>query len=240
MPGRAAGLTVAASALLTSFVLHAPPAAAHGPHGTRHTARPAASRTPHRLPTARPEPGDRAARPPTHRHPGRRTPPATPLAKLAPHPGATRRDPVPTGRPRPERISQPPHHPRPTERPVDAEDAVPPDPWQDLDRRPEDRRPEDQRLEDQRPDQDDQFQADEERPYRTGTVAPPAQPSQPTAPPAPASAVPSVSATGTADLSAASAARRSVGPALNILRLGTGLTLTGLGLGFMALRLRRR
>jgi hypothetical protein len=239
VPGRAAALTVAATALLTSFVLHAPHAAAHGPHAIRHTARPAASRTPHRLPTARHKPGHRPTRPAPHGHPAHHTPPAPPPPKPTRHPGATAtpRDPLPTRgprleriSPRPEHISRPSHHPRPTERPGDAEDAVPPGPWQDLDRR----------LEDQRPDQDDPPQADEERPYLTGTVAPPAQPSQPPAQPGPAPVLPSASPTGTADLSAVSAARRPVGPVLDILRLGTGLILTGLGLGFMALRLRRR
>ncbi|MDF3290885.1 hypothetical protein [Streptomyces silvisoli] len=230
-PRRAAGLAVAASALLTSFVLHAPPAAAHGMHHIRHTARPTAPRAAHRPPTGRPRPG---ARPLGNRraqgagHPGRHTPSSPHPAKPPRRgPAAASHAPVAARQPRPD-ISRPAHQ-QPAERRRDAVDAAPPDPWQDLD----------QRLDDQRPDQEDPPQADQARPYVARTMAPPALPFPPPAAARTAPAIPSASPTGTADLIAASGVRRPVGPVLDILPLGIGFALTGLGLGFMALRLRR-
>ncbi|MGW7003762.1 hypothetical protein ACWGCW_13265 [Streptomyces sp. NPDC054933] len=230
-PGRAAGLAIAFSAALTSFVLHAPPAAAHGTHHGRQPQRGpvarTAPRTPHRLSTARPKPGGLAGTRvgEGRRHPGRgadqpelRAPaPAHPAAPPRRIPDAAPRDPAPAHPQRRERIPRPPHEPQQSEQDAGAAGAaLLPDLWQD---------------------EDDPPRAEEVRPHATRTVAPPAPPPPP--PPRTAPVTPSASPTGSAVLGAEQAARRPIGPVFDILPLGTGFALIGLGLGFIALRLRR-
>ncbi|MDF2260802.1 hypothetical protein [Streptantibioticus ferralitis] len=249
-PGRAAGLAIAVSATLMSFAVHAPPAAAHSHrihHGCIHRSRVhhirqpqpgsvthTAPRAPHRLSTARPKPGGLAGTRAGEgrRHPGRGADqpelgvpaPAHPAEPQHRTPDAAPRDRAPAHPPRPGHIPRPPHQPRRpqrSERDGSAADAAMlPDPWQDG-------------ALDPWQDEEDPPQAGDVRPHVTRTMDPPApQPSQPVAP--------SASPTGSAVLGAGQAARRPGGPVFDILPLGTGFALIGLGFGFIALRLRRR